>query len=417
MKDEANQGRIDRHFDGEMLHAMQEKLVVFLRHLAFHGFQVDVSLQRQAQQLLAENNFGDRYQLQYGLQTLLCKNRQQWRQFEQLYSDFWLINPRVRVVVKQAPQTAQKGVNSLEQATGEESKNRQGNGSNRSSGANEQTSGSKAIADLASAKEVDETIDFAFLEDARTLASFTQSCQQLADLLARRLRKKVHSSKGERIDLRQSIQHNLKHGGELLELIWQKRPKLLPSFTLMIDVSRSMSGYSNAFLIFALALVKVLPRTRVYIFNTRLVDITQALREQQLDNIKAQLDLLNTSWGGGTRIAHSLAQLDKYGRRYKGRKGASHYLLIHSDGLDTDPAHQLQQQLKRMQTQYRQIIWLSPLLKDARYKVETAALKAALPYIDALLPVHNLACLYRLADLMVSKGRAVEETAGVAYAG
>ena len=360
--------------------------------MASEGFHIDVESQVIAQQLLATNNFSNRSYFQHSLRTVLCKNAQQWRAFNQLYTDFWLRKPKI-AHVKRSPKPTKSTIKS--DIDGDE--NHQKNQPAESKKTSTHGADSTPNADIASAKETFESMDFAFLDNSRLLPQFTRSCRELAKLLSRKLRKTVQSSKPERIDLRQTIQRNLKNGGNLIELVWLTKPKILPRFTLLIDVSRSMSGYSDAFLIFALAMIRELPETRVFIFNTQLIDISTALRNNRLERIKHQLQLLNNTWGGGTRIAHSLAELRKRGLP---NNRTNHHVIIHSDGLDTDPPNALKQQLMTMQKQYRRIIWLSPLLRDTSYRVETAALKAALPHIDALLPAHNVTCLYELTQHM-----------------
>jgi len=379
-------------FGHEQLHAMQQKLMMFIRHLATEGFHIDVESQVIAQQLLATNNFSSRPYFQHALRTVLCKNAQQWRAFNQLYTDFWLRKPKV-AHVKRSPKPTKSTIKSDVEGD-ENNKKGQQNIPKKTPG---NAAADTPNADIASDKDTLESVDFAFLDNNHLLPHFTHSCRELAKLLSRKLRKTVQSSKPERIDLRQTIQRNLKNGGNLMELVWLKKPKILPRFTLLIDVSRSMSGYSDAFLVFALAMIRELPETRVFIFNTKLIDISTALRNNRLERIKQQLQQLNNTWGGGTRIAYSLTELQKLGVP---NNRSNHHVIIHSDGLDTDPPSALKQQLMTMQKQYRRIIWLSPLLRDANYRVETAAMKAALPHINTLLPAHNIACLYELTHHM-----------------
>lgn len=379
-------------FGHEQLHAMQQKLILFIRYLSSEGFSIDVESHVIAQQLLATNNFSNRSHFQHSLRTVLCKDAQQWRKFNQLYIDFWLRKPKI-AHVKQSPKPTKNTMKSDLGGDDNHGKNQHAQPQKTPSHGTDSASN----ADTASAKETIESMDFAFLDNSHLLPQFTHSCRELAKLLSRKLRKTTPSSKHERIDLRQTIQRNLKHGGNLIELVWLTKPKIRPHFTLLVDVSRSMSGYSDAFLTFALAIIRELPETRVFIFNTQLIDISAALRSNRLEKIKQQLQLLNNTWGGGTRIAHSLAELRKRGLP---KNRANHHVIIHSDGLDTDPPSALKHQLMAMQKHYRRILWLSPLLRDASYRVETAALKAALPHIDALLPVHNVMCLSELAQRM-----------------
>lgn len=389
----------DTYFGYEQLHNMQEKLVFFVRHLGEHGFHIDVDSQVIAQQLLANNDFSVKLHFQHSLRTLLCKNNEQWRSFDQIYCDFWLRKPKM-AMVKRSPQPAKTSINAQQEGR---SQNSQGQNAQADNTQNEATE-SLSRADVASSIEVTEDIDFAFLDDEKMRRMFSESCRQLIKVLARKLRKTQQSSKGERIDLRKSIQSNIKNGGNLIELVWSHKPKVLPRFTLLIDVSRSMSGYSDAFLIYALAMIKELPETRVFIFNTRLIDISAALRDNRVGKIKQQLELLSKTWGGGTRIAYCLALLRK---QVLLSKRSNHHFIIHSDGLDTDPATALAEQLRILKKQYKHIFWLSPLLKDTNYQVETRALKAAMPHIDKLLPVHNLNCLRELTTLMTNSSSTV----------
>ena len=382
----------DQSFDHQQLHNMQAKLAKFLRFLMAQGFRIDIDTQTHTQQLLATNDFSNKAQFQLSLRTLLCKNPQQWQAFEELYTEFWLPKNRMSIS-KKSNQTTSKRQKKVE-GTGD-----QHGGTSTHCNSDSQGLGStaEALSSRASIGEDNEHIDFSFMDDEAQIERFSQSCKRLVKKLSRRFRKTVSSERGERLDLRKSIQRNLKNGGNLIELSWFNKPEVLPRITLLIDVSRSMSGYSNAFLLFALALVKELPGTRVFIFNTRLVDITTILRENHLDKVQQYLQLLNNAWGGGTRIAHSIHMLHRHGIP---KKRSNHHLIIHSDGLDTDPADQLAMQLGRLQKQYRSIIWLSPLLNDNAYTVETAALKQAMSHINHFLPIHNLSCLNNLVDTL-----------------
>ena len=106
----------NNYFGSEQLHNMQEKLVLFVRHLVEHGFHIDVDSQVIAQQLLANNDFSVKLHLQHSLRTLLCKNSEQWRNFDQIYCDFWLRKPKM-AMVKRSPQPAKTSINALQEGT------------------------------------------------------------------------------------------------------------------------------------------------------------------------------------------------------------------------------------------------------------------------------------------------------------
>ncbi len=397
-------GSQSSEFNQLKLQEMQHRMLSFLHFLKSHQFHLDIDSQFVAQELLATSDFSEPLSLQHSLRSLLCKDLPQWREFDELYRDYWL--------PKNMQSLRTTNVSGSSSSKTDKQKNKhQREGKNKDSEKNKQESYSSSAqqaasarssekSDQASARSANEAVDFSLLDNKQLLQDFTTTCIELVNHLSKRLRKKRNASRGEQIDLRQTMQKNLKNGGELIDLVFLNRPKIKPSFTLLIDVSRSMSTYSNAFLIFAWALVKIVPNTRVFVFNTSLVDISTPLKEKGVKAVQHQLELLNNAWGGGTRIATSLQQLAKYNIN---QKRNSHYVIVHSDGLDTDPPLALAQQLKGLKKQCRAIIWLSPLLKGIDYRVETASLKNSLAYIDHFLPIHNMSCLTRLVKLLTSK--------------
>ena len=391
-------------FDHDRLQAMKANLAAFLRYLRGQGFHIDIESQLQAQQLLADCDFSQSVHFRLMLQTLLCSNARQWKQFDRLCRDYWLPD-KLRPALKKSGIPLWQPSGELDQA----STGAMEDGSARASADGGRAG--KSLASRASATDANKQCDFAFIEQDSLAQRFAGSCREIARLLSRKLRKTQPAARGDWLDLRQTILQNRRYGGDLIDLVWAKKPKMLPQLTLLIDVSRSMSAYSNVFLLFALALIRELPTTRVFIFNTRLVDISGVLRANRQPQIKQYLEALNSGWGGGTRIAHSLAMLNRLGTP---GKHSRRYLIIHSDGLDTDPPHALRQQLEIMQRQYRRIFWLSPLLHGAGYQVQTEALKQALPCIDRLLPAHDLNSLYNLVE-QLSENRQIPVSTEVSH--
>ncbi len=58
--------------------------------------------------------------------------------------------------------------------------------------------------------------------------------------------------------------------------------------------------------------------------------------------------------------------------------------------------------MERLHRSCHRLIWLNPLLGSPRYEPLTRGIVAALPHIDDFLPVHNLASLEQLGDLLAS---------------
>ena len=55
----------------------------------------------------------------------------------------------------------------------------------------------------------------------------------------------------------------------------------------------------------------------------------------------------------------------------------------------------------RLQLCCRRLIWLNPLLGSTNYQPLARGMRTALPYVDDFLPVHNLASLEQLGQLLV----------------
>src|SRR5690606_23820333 len=101
----------------------------------------------------------------------------------------------------------------------------------------------------------------------------------------------------------------------------------------------------------------------------------------------------NSSWSGGTRIGESLNSLvEKYDRMLDKHTT----VMIFSDGWDTGEIPLLQQSMEVIHKRSKKVIWLNPLAGYSSYRPEVAGMKAAIPYIDVLAPVHNLDSLRKL---------------------
>ncbi len=71
-------------------------------------------------------------------------------------------------------------------------------------------------------------------------------------------------------------------------------------------------------------------------------------------------------------------------------------VVLVSDGLDLGDTRQLADAMQALRNRAGRIVWLNPLMGDARYRPTAAGMSAALPYVDHLGPAHNLEALERL---------------------
>jgi uncharacterized protein with von Willebrand factor type A (vWA) domain len=79
-------------------------------------------------------------------------------------------------------------------------------------------------------------------------------------------------------------------------------------------------------------------------------------------------------------------------------------VLIISDGWDRGDPSLLSKEMARLQRSCHRLIWLNPLLGNARYQPLTQGMQAALPYIDDFMPVHNLLSIEQLGKTLATVG-------------
>ena len=110
-------------------------------------------------------------------------------------------------------------------------------------------------------------------------------------------------------------------------------------------------------------------------------------------------------WSGGTRIAECLHQFNRQWARRVLAGGAT--VLLVSDGLEHGDRDVLAFEMERLHKSCRRLVWLNPLLRYQGFEPKAAGIRAMLPHVDALLPVHNLESLEQLVRALAGSGVAV----------
>jgi uncharacterized protein with von Willebrand factor type A (vWA) domain len=184
----------------------------------------------------------------------------------------------------------------------------------------------------------------------------------------------------------------------MIDIAW-RAPKLKRrSLVVLCDISGSMDRYSRLFLHFLHALERNLHGVEVFVFSTRLTRITRDLAHRDPDIALAHVATGVQDWSGGTRIGDAIATFNRDWSRRVLDRGA--IVLVISDGWDRGEPEVLSSEMARLQRNAYRLIWLNPLLGGEGYEPLTRGLRAALPYVDDFLPVHNLASLEDLARLL-----------------
>ena len=212
----------------------------------------------------------------------------------------------------------------------------------------------------------------------------------------RRTRRRRPDPTGPHVDLRATIRASLRQGGEILSLEASRRVTRPPPLVVICDISGSMSRYAQILLHFLHAVANDRDRVSVFLFGTRLSNITRQLRHRDPEIAFQMVAHAVPDWSGGTRIGEALARFNKdWSRRVLGQGAV---VLLVTDGLDRDGAHGLAENMERLHKSCSRLIWLNPLLRWDGFAPKSQGIRAMLPHVDEFRTVHNLASLRSLVS-------------------
>jgi len=159
-----------------------------------------------------------------------------------------------------------------------------------------------------------------------------------------------------------------------------------------------MARYAQILLHFLHAVSNDRERVSVFLFGTRLSNITRQLRSRDPEVAFELVARVVPDWSGGTRIGDSLAAFNQHWARRVLGQGA--VVLLVTDGLDREAARGLSANMERLHHSCSRLIWLNPLLRWSGFEPKSQGIRAMLPHVDEFRPVHNLASLRDLIGLL-----------------
>lgn len=221
----------------------------------------------------------------------------------------------------------------------------------------------------------------------------------LNEVRTRRLRAAAH---GRMVDMRRTLRSSLKAGGAIIDLKYLNARTKEPPVVALLDISGSMSQYTRLFLHFLHGVTDARKRVSTFLFGTRLTNVTRALKTRDPDEALAACSASVVDWSGGTRIATSLGTFNKqWARRVLGQ-GA--IVLLITDGLERDPGGRLSFEMDRLHRSCRRLIWLNPLLRFDGFEAKASGIRAMLPHVDEMRPIHNLESMEALCRALSDEG-------------
>jgi uncharacterized protein len=254
--------------------------------------------------------------------------------------------------------------------------------------------------------------DFAQMSAAE-IEQARRAIQRMALPLAERPTRRYQPlPRGRKLDLRRTLRGSLRTAGEIVKLHRLGRIDKPVPIVALLDISGSMNEYTRLFLHFLHAITDARKRVSVFLFGTRLTNISRALRARDPDEALAKCTEMVEDWSGGTRIAVSLHSFNRlWSRRVLGQ-GA--IVLLITDGLEREPDQRLGFEMDRLHRSCRRLVWLNPLLRYSGFEARAQGIKLMLPHVDEFRPVHNLDSIDDLIAALSSappRGRVLERHA------
>ena len=368
----------------------------FMAHLRAHGFHLGVAETETALRALSCVNPIIPSEARLALKSVCAGSVEDSVQFDMLFDSFWMAEGRVRH--KMIPSNTNPAPKDAKSNRTDDAQSTSGAGSIH---APEDTQdGEESYAD-GTGKLVASKAHNLMKKDLRELVSAEdiRAAEKVAICLGkalrdRRSRRRKAARRGRSIDLRRTIRRSLTTGGEPLHLAKHKRPDRPMKIVALCDVSGSMMHYARPFLAFLAGLMRVDSASDAYLFHTRLVRITNALRDDDPLRALNRITLLADGFGGGSKIGANLQHFaNSYARNFVDGRSV---VIILSDGYDSESSEVLGDALAKLKRRGCKIIWLNPLKGWQGYEPVAKGMAAALPHLDAFAAAATLADLASL---------------------
>lgn len=361
----------------------------FMAHLRGNGLRLGVGETETALAALAQVRASDPAEARMALRAICTGSADEAGRFDALFDAYWLNGGRV--ASRMAPTSDARTVHTRTTATAD---------GPEASGAGERHAPDGSDEGEAEGggegRLVATRVDSLMKKDLRDLVTREDiaEAERVAEMLGRALRdrrsrRRRAARKGAEIDFRRTVRQSLATGGEPLRLPRRARADRPVKIAALCDVSGSMVAYARPFLAFLVGLMRHDATADAYLFHTRLVRITEAMRDPDPMRALNRLTLLSDGFGGGSRIGENLTRYAQtYARRFvDGRT----IVFILSDGYDTgDDGTGIGAALAKLRRRGCRIVWLNPLAGWADYAPVARGMAAALPHLDAFHPANTL---------------------------
>lgn len=376
--------------------SLSRNVMQFGRLLRRAGLPVGPGTVADAQRALLWVDLGNRHEVRAALRSVMTIRREQQEVFDQAFAMFW-----------RDPAAANHDALSalLDGRAPEEPKAKPGSRRLAEAAApprrppkSEDAAPQIDAAMTVSEREQFQAMDFEAMSAEQVLAAKAEIRRLVLPLDQYRTRRVRARQDGERIRLRETLRRTLRTGGELLKLGRVRRVTRPPPLVVLCDISGSMTRYAQVLLHFLHAVANERDRVHVFLFGTRLSNVTRQLRHRDAEVAFQMVAHAVPDWSGGTRIGEAVGEFNRrWARRVLGQGAV---VLLVTDGLDREGAAGLAEEMDRLHRSCRRLVWLNPLLRWAGFQPRSQGIRAMLPHVDEFRTVHNLASLRGLVEAL-----------------
>lgn len=365
-------------------HAPDELLVGFARALRAAGVAVTMDRTQSFLAAVATVGLGDRRATYWAGRATLCSGPDDLDRYDEIFSAWFLDaeKPRPRGTPPDQPPAPQA---SLEEVDVE-------------GGPAEEDDPLRAMASATEVLRHRDIGEMSAAERARLAALF--------DLLhprapRRRARRRTPWHRGE-VDAYRTMRAMRARLGEPAEIAWRRRADRARRVVLLVDVSGSMSPYTDALLRLAHRFsVTAGTSTRpveVFTVGTRLTRVTRAMRLRDADRAIVAAGETVPDWSGGTRLGETLRIfLDRWGQRGLARGAV---VVVFSDGWERGDTVLLGEQMRRLHGLAHRVVWVNPHVGKDGYQPVQAGIVAALAHVDDFVAGHSMATFAELVEVV-----------------
>ncbi len=373
----------------------------FAGYLREHGFHIGLAELKAMLDVALVLEPAQHRRLKHGWRGITASSAAQWRKFPELYDAYWFPrrirgNTRSSGVQRKSRDLREMVAQMQSDMEGRPNKGGPPVGLDFSGGSGDGIANEQAMGGASQVDPLHKDFRSWMPEDSAQLESLIAPLEQR--LRRKLIRKWRHAHRPRRVDLPATIRQGLSSGGELVKLKFRQRDTVMPRIYVLVDVSKSMEAHAQFFLRIGRAFAQLL-QARVFVFHTRLAEVTQLLRRSS-GRVQEKVNAVTFGFGGGTRIA---SNLDTFLKVHAGRRlGARDLVYVLSDGYDTDPPQDTERAIHALKQRGASLFWLHP----TRELPGSEAMLRSRDLIDGFLAVNTLHSLGDLVHLGEPRFRA-----------